>query len=349
MIIRAIVRLFLRPFWMAATPSITPSIGGSGSGGGGSEGSGSGSGGNSNSGAPPASTGAPGGSPTPTSGGGTPSGQGTPGQGQGSIDWATAPAHFRTAYETQQAELARWTALGDHSVASMYVNNTQKMVGEAYQTGRGLGYSDQDIQDALRTDLVKTLTFLRTAQAKQGDQNGRGQGQGQGQGNGQGRGQIDPALKRELDQRLSPVEQHLDNQMVDAANQAFMTEYDRLFDDAYKEDAKTMPKEVKEFFKDAVSEMFKYDVDGLKALKFQRDTKAIAKTFTQVKNRFDQALNAYHMWQLGKAGGGASGRSGQGGAPNAGAGGADSGWAGLSLDDIAQGDDRAVKLIPSMR
>lgn len=327
----------------AALPSAGSGEAGSGSGGGTGMGTGTGSGG---SGGSPSPSGAQPGSPSGTGGTGTGTPTPTPGQGQGSVDWATAPAHFRTAYEAQQAELARWKGLGvEHDIATTYVQNTRQMIGEAYQIGRQLRYSDQDIQEALSKDLVGTLSFLRQAAARQP---GQGQGQGHGQGQRQGQGQIDPSIKRLLDERLSPIEEHTNAAMADAANQAFTGEFNRLFTDHYKAEAQSYPEEYRELLFDAVSEVFKYNDKGMHSLKFARDTSAVAETFRTVEARFAQAFNAYHMYQLGKSGQ-QSQRPGQPGVQQAGGNNNKNGWEGLTLDDIATGDDRAVKLIPSMR
>lgn len=328
-------RLMFMPF--AAGAVAIPTGGGGGDAGAGA-GAGAGSGGGNN-GVPSAQPGANGGSPT--------SGQNGTGGGQGgspTIDWNTAPQQLRDEYNRVKAEHEKWSKLGDYDTTSTHAETTRGFIEEAYTVGEKLGFTEEQIQGSLTKNFIGTINFLRQKAAEAAGTGGQG-GQGGGQG---GQKTLQDQIKEALDQQLGPINKDLQDRQVQAANQRFDGEVNRLMQDTFKADFGTMPMEVKNLFLDAASELFKYDTAGSQDLFKNGKVAGVQKAFDQAKTIIEGAFIKWQQWKTSGAGGQ------QQGGGNRQAGGGDNGGAadlkgGSFLDSIIAGEDAGFSQLGRMR
>jgi hypothetical protein len=281
-----------------------------------------------NQGAPPAPTGAqPGGSPS--------TGQpGVTGPGSGPIDWKTAPAHFRTEYEAVKAKIDALEGLGGYESVQARTQIVNGLIDEAYTIGDKLGYDEADVQAALKKDFVKTVNFLRTKAAESQAQGGKPGGRQQG----------DEDLQATIDAKLKPMNEWFDNQLTETGNAKFTQTFQTELKTAFGDEVANLPKEFRQLLYDATSEMFKYDTEALKDLKFKGRTAKVAEHFGKARTMVEKAFNSYHQYMLAK-----QGRVAAGGQPVApGVGGA-KGKSAFSLDDVILGNDNALAALPSMK
>jgi len=242
-------------------------------------------------GAPPAPTPGQGGS-----GGGQGGGQGG-GAGSGAIDWKTAPEHFRREYETLKSKHEPWEKLG---VAPDQIGRFQgtynKVSEQAINVGTQLGYTKDEIIEALEADPVKTIDFLRNqAAAAEEDRAGSGGDDLQSQ--------IDAAVE----ERFAPIQQRENERMTTEANALFeRTVYNEIVN-AYKADGvdvANIPEDEKFMLTSATSEIMKYDDKALHALKFGGSTASIQKCFQEAKTYLDKYYMARSTRERGAVAGG---------------------------------------------
>lgn len=333
-----LTRLMFMPF--AAGAVVVPTGGGGGASGdtGGSSGSGGG-----NSGVPSAQSGATGDSPS--------SGQNTSTGGTGgspTIDWGTAPQQLRDEYDRVKAEHEKWSKLGDYDTASTHAQTTRQFIEEAYTSGEKLGFTEQQIQNSLTKNFLGTINFLRQKAAEANGSNNNG-GQG-GQNQGGGQKSLQDQIKEALDQQLGPINKDLQDRQVQAANNRFDGEVNRLMQESFKTDFGTMPTEVKNLFLDAASELFKYDTQGSQDLFKNGKVAGVQKAFNEAKTIIEGAFIKWQQWKTSGAGGqqtGGGNRQSSGGGNN---GNSDADLKGSSfLDSIINGEDAGFSQLDRMR
>jgi hypothetical protein len=240
------------------------------------------------------------------------------------VDWKSAPAQLRQAYETTKAEHDKYLAIGKPDEVQAQVQQLQTIRTQTFDLGKKMGFSDAEIGEAFARKPVETLLWLRQ-QAAQGRQPAAPGAAPQGPQD----------LEKMIDERLSPVTTYLNQQATEAANSRFETEFTRIFNEAFPEGEN----DVKEFLFDFTSELMKYDQEALLRLKKEGKVSDVQKYF---KTASDRLTNVFTKWQ-----GYQQKRAGQkpGGVPQAAA----PAGPGYTLQDVIEGNENAIKNIPSMR
>lgn len=234
---------------------------------------------------------------------------------------------LRETYETTKGQLEKYSQLGKLEEIQPRLTVAQNMWTEASKLGKGLGYDEGQISQAMQKDPVNTLVFLRTKQADAAAARGPATTPN-----------VDELVKHAIDKEVGPVKDYLNNQMTDQANSLFETTFNDLQATAFPEE-QSVPQDVRDLIYDYTSEAMKYDADALKRLKLERKTSDVKKYFDEAKERVLKVCRAYAEHEQKRAGGGPPppppGKPGTG--------------TKLSLDDIISGSDAAVKALPSMR
>lgn len=198
-----------------------------------------------------------------------------PGQGQDQ-----GLKQLREAYEGVKAKFEPYEKLNlKPEQITQYSGVYQKVYGEAQAVGRNLGYSDEEIAEALTEDPLRTVEFLRN-QAQQ-------QAQGQPQGNEDLRTQME-AMAQEV---LGPIQQRENVRMTDAANQLFEQTVRQSAVESFKAegiDVAQIPEDEMFMLVNATSEIMKYDNAALQELKYQGKTAAIQKAFQEARTYLDK-------------------------------------------------------------
>lgn len=275
----------------ATTPTVPSSTGGGGDTGGGGAPTGGTppAGGGSSPSAPPATPGQPG---------------GQPGQqpGQQGID------NIRTEYERLKKEYEPWKALGGKpDEIRQQTQAYQAAVSEVSRVGKEIGYTDEEIAEAVQgAGLLPTLDFLRR-EAEEGNTGGQGEGEDD----------ISARIKAEIEKGFQPYKAQENVRRTEAANHRFEQTTRGLIADYLK--GKGVPAdgvapEITQFLVDATSEVFKYDKEGVTSLKSQGKTAGIQRAFNDIMDRLDR----YYVWRSGAENKGRPAPGGKSGAPTGG-------------------------------
>lgn len=230
---------------------------------------------------------APGGASPGAGGAGQPGGAGapgTPGAQPGAAQGGTPQGdsnlkQLREAYEGVKAKFEPYEKLNlKPEQITQYSGVYQRVFTEAQQVGRELGYSDEDIAEALAADPIRTIDFLRTKfeQAAQRDPN---------------QPDLQDLVQQHVEQALGPIQQRENVRMTDAANQLFEQTTRQLAVDSFKAEGLTVeqiPADEMDFLMTATSEILKYDEAALKALKYEGKTGAVQKAFQEARTALDK-------------------------------------------------------------
>ena len=272
--------LFMGTMFAAAAPPLSGA--GNGSGGTGSTGStGTNSGGTSGSGGA-AGTGQPTGDGSQQSGGGA----GTTGvQNQGTDNLR----QLREAYEGIKKEFEPWQKLNlKPEQVTQYSGIYQKVYGEVGALGRELGYSDEEIAEALNENPVATLDFLRN-QAAEAEQN-RQQPDGR---------ELNELINQGIEKAIGPIQQRENLRMTNEANALFERTVHSAAVEAFKAegiDVANIPQDELFMLTSATSEILKYDEGALRSLKYEGKTASIQKAFQEAKGYLDK----YYLARAGR-------------------------------------------------
>lgn len=228
---------------------------------------------------------------------------------------------LRTSHEELTG---KWQKLGDYEKVSSAVQQFTKFETEATETAKALGYDADDFTAAWQKDPIKVIQILRQEAAeaeKRGDPDGSGR-------------RIEDLVNRRVQDAIKPITEQHNQQLTEKANNLFQTTVSELI----KTDYADAPKEVNEFLSDMVSEILKYDSDGLKALKMEGKTAPVQAAYKIAKDMWLRAVNSYIGWQQNKA-------------PNSGgnAGGGNAKAPKLTLDDIIDGNANATKQMSTFK
>lgn len=186
---------------------------------------------------------------------------------------------LREAYEGVKAKFEPFEKLNlKPEQITQYSGVYQRVFTEAQQVGRELGYSDEDIAEALAADPIRTIDFLRTKfeQAAQRDPN---------------QPDLQDLVQQHVEQALGPIQQRENVRMTDAANQLFEQTTRQLAVDSFKAEGLTVeqiPGDEMDFLMTATSEILKYDEAALKALKYEGKTGAVQKAFQEARTALDK-------------------------------------------------------------
>lgn len=219
---------------------------------------------------------------------------GSPDSGTGSQAGAAQPQdqglkQLREAYEGVKAKFEPYEKLNlKPDQIQQYSGVYQKLYGEAQQIGTNLGYTEQEIAEALALNPVATMDLLRT-QMQQAEQERQQSG----------RADIEDLAAQLVDQRLGPIEQRENQRMTDVANSLFEQTVRQLAVDTFKGEGLTpeqIPQDEMFALVSAASEIMKYDPEALKALKYEGKTAPIQKAFQEARTFLDK----YYLARVGR-------------------------------------------------
>jgi hypothetical protein len=268
-------------------------------GGGAATGGGSGTGG----GAPASTTPAP--APTGGTGSSAPAPKTTPtaaGGGDENI------RQLRETYETTKTNLAAYETHGKPEEVARRTAAFNRAVTHAEALAVEAGYKPDEVRELMEEDPVKVLNHLekKAAEARAAKA-----------ARGGGKGPVDEdklkeLVKSQLEEFHKPEIERRNIEATNAANAKFDTTVSELISETYA--GAELTKEERNVLLDATSELLKYDVPGLTALKKEGKTAAIKKHFQNaiaILDKYYLARNAREMSRGAKPGAG----KGNGGEP----------------------------------
>jgi hypothetical protein len=189
---------------------------------------------------------------------------------------------LREAYEGVKAKFEPYEKLNlKPEQITQYSGVYQKVFGEAQAVGRELGFSDEEIAEALHEDPLLTIQFLRSEAAK-AQQNRQQPGQGQ---------DLNELVRTQVEEALGPIQQRENVRMTDQANALFEQTARQLAVEMFKGEgveAGAIPADEMNPLMTATSEILKYDQGALRALKYEGKTAAIQKAFQEARTFFDK-------------------------------------------------------------
>lgn len=217
---------------------------------------------------------------------------GTPAAGTGQVlTPAQAPAELRAAYDALKAKYEPYEKLGvQPDQIGQFQGVYQKTYTEVANLGRGLGYEDDEIAEALATDPVKCLDFLR-AEAQRMQQGGQERG---------GDRDLEELVNQHVQQALGPIQQRENVRMTDAANNLFESTARSEIAAIYKSegiDVANIPQDEMFMLVSAASEILKYDEEAIHALKFEGKTAPIQKAVREAATFLDK----YYLARSGRS------------------------------------------------
>jgi len=211
------------------------------------------------------------------------------------IDWATAPAQFRQAYEqlkTQHDQLNMkfkpFESINPDQFKSFQGSHTQVM-RSIQQVSNALGIDESEVNEAIsQFGVVAVLDHLRQEawEAEQADA-----------GNQEviNERDLNERIQNGIQQAISPIQQRENQRLVHEANSLTERTIVDLATAHYKaqgSDYTQFPQPLRDFISTGVTEVLKYDDQGLLDLKFQGKTAPIQKAFQTFMAMFDQAYLA---------------------------------------------------------
>lgn len=247
--------------------------------------------------------GAGGGGGAPPSTGGAPA---APSQGQPSapvINWETAPAQFREAFNAQkrafeelQGKYTPYEKLGNpQDIARIQTQHTQAF-GAAKSIADNLNVSEQELRENI--DKYGLAPVLRTLQEMQWE----AEQTAAGNQDVLQQQELDQRIESLVEQRLSPIQQRENQRITHEGNQLVERTISELATTALKSsgvDWNGLPNEYKNFVLTGVTEALKYDEQGLLDIKFKGQTAPIQRAF----QTFTAMADAYYLARRAAEGG----------------------------------------------
>lgn len=190
---------------------------------------------------------------------------------------------LRQAYDKIKADYEPYQKLNlKPEQITQYSGVYQKVFTEAAAAGRELGYPDEEIQEALAEDPLRTIEFLRN-EAQRQQQGGQGR-----QDNGP---DLQDLVAQHVEKAIGPIQERENIRMTDAANSLFERTVHQLAADTFKAeglDVSQVPQDELFMLTSAASEILKYDPTALHALKFEGKTAPIQKAFQEARTMLDK-------------------------------------------------------------
>lgn len=222
-----------------------------------------------------------------------PSGSGSVGDGtSASATGATQPQgdqnirQLREAYDGLKSKYEPWEKLGvKPDQVTQYQTGYQQVFGEVSNIASTLGYSEQDVAEAIQAKgLLPVLDFLRN-QAWENEQAQNGDPQAQQTVN------MREQMEELVTQTIGPIQQRENQRMTSEANALVDRTVHQLAVESFKAeglDAANIPQDEMFMLTTAVYEILKYDEAALKAIKYEGKTAAVQQAFQEARNYLDK-------------------------------------------------------------
>lgn len=193
--------------------------------------------------------------------------------------------NLRTGYESYQK-------LGKVEELAPIIQGYRGAETSVAEIGAKLGFSAESVKAAFAQDPVGTIRRLAELEAKAGPPANAATPD------------PDKLLDEKLNERLTPITQHINTQRAQAATAKFDTQFDSLFSNhAEFKGAADVPKEVREVLYNMVSSGFKEDKDAMLRLLNEGKTSDVQKYFDGVMEQFLKVTNSYSQWKSARTGG----------------------------------------------
>lgn len=205
------------------------------------------------------------------------------------IDWKTAPEQLRTQYETTKAEAERlraenerWGKLGDFNSVSQSQQAFQQKLTQATQLGATLGFTEQQIRDAMAEDPKGTLTYLLQESQKPSYREQQ---------------DIDRRIKEGIDTHTKPIREQFEAQANERANSLYQAERDRLFKSEFSDG---LPDENRDELFDILLQSLNADGHAVDRIRQGGQVSDVKRHFEQAKTIFLKRHNSYIAHERGK-------------------------------------------------
>ncbi len=205
------------------------------------------------------------------------------------ISWETAPEKLRTEYEQQKAEAARlaaengnWKKLGDYERVNQLHSAYEAKVQQVLPMGRSLGYTEQQIRQAMLEDPKGTAAYLQQEYSKPTTET---------------RAEQERRLESLVNDRVKPIQERFDETINREANARYEGERDRLFKTEFVDG---LPDDNREEFFEILDGLVANDPAALQRLKFQNQVSDVARHMAQAKTIFMKRHTAYIAHERGR-------------------------------------------------
>jgi hypothetical protein len=213
------------------------------------------------------------------------------------VNWDSAPQQLRDAYQTTKRSLddlqqkyQPWQQLNvKPEDIGQFQGVYNKVFQEAGAIGRGLGYPDAEIIEALREDPVRTIDFLRNEAARM-EQGGQERG---------GQEDLGDLVAQHVQQAISPIQERENLRATNEANSLFERTVHQMAVDTFKAegvDVAQIPQDEMFMLASATSEILKYNEDALRGLKYEGKTAPIQQAFQEARTMLDK----YYLARAGR-------------------------------------------------
>jgi hypothetical protein len=207
---------------------------------------------------------------------------GTPPEGSGGASPAPAAEsqgirQLREAYENLKKTYEPYEKLGKPEEIQSRIATYQKIESAALDLGSELGYSEEDIRQALQNDAAGTLAFLRSKQAE-GAQNQNPEVM---------------ALRKELadiKKSIDPLRQSEEQRKMDSARNLFDSAVNAAIKSIYK-DEQLSEDEIDAIWEDSL-QLMKSDKEAINRLVNEGKTSDVVRFVTKARERSDKAYLA---------------------------------------------------------
>lgn len=198
------------------------------------------------------------------------------------VNWETAPQQLRTEYENQKAETVRlkaeaerWSKLGDYDQVSKFHGTFNERVTQAIPLGRALGFTEQQVRDAMQDDPKGTMLYLQQQHQKPEVQNAEAERK---------------RIEELVDARVKPINERFDATINREANVLYEGERDRLYKTEFPDG---LPPENQEELFEILDGLISADSKALSRLKFEHQVSDVARHMAQAKTVLMKRHNAY--------------------------------------------------------
>lgn len=208
---------------------------------------------------------------------------------------------LRQNYEQQKNSLDSYTRLGRPEEIRGRIDILGRIEGEGARLAEELQFEAQEFREAFNEDPLGTLDFLRKAAQEKAPAL-------------QGQPDLNRLVKEAVGKELGPIREQENIRRTDAANAVFDQEVHNLAAAEFKAagiDIGAVDSGEMELITNAVSEIFKYDEEGMTALKMEGKTASIKKAFTEARTMLDKYYLARQKRENSKLGLTGQQRSGQ--------------------------------------
>lgn len=198
-------------------------------------------------------------------------GSGAPSPGASPAD-SPNMRQLREQYEALKSQYEPYSKLGKPEEISSHVAIARQITEHAVSIGTELGYSEQEIREALAADSQGTLEFLRTKQAE-------------AQQSGQHQPDVKKTIQAELNKALKPIQDRETKRLNDEANFRFDSTFDQELKALFK--GETLAEDERGFLYGLASH-FVAGYEGARERLLEGKTGDVKKSLDEARSQLDK-------------------------------------------------------------